>query len=272
MRFAPISIGLAGTLLLATGAAQAASTLAPHRAVYDLSLANASDRSGISGISGRMVYEFDGSTCDGYTVNFRFVTRILTEDVSRVSDIQTSSYEDGEGENFTFMSKSFVDEQLEKEVRGSARMGADGLSVSVTEPEERDIELDHTQFPTQHLIELIDKARAQETFYESTIFDASEDADKVMTTTAVVGRAAAVEEDDPEFEALGDLSQDEFWPVDMAYFDMSDTQGEELPIYRIGFKLHENGVTRDLSMDYGEFAMTGRLVDLTLFDKPDCAE
>ena len=46
-----------------------------HRAVYDLALDKASDRSGIIGLRGRMVYEFNGSPCEGYTVNFRFVTQ-----------------------------------------------------------------------------------------------------------------------------------------------------------------------------------------------------
>ena len=39
-----------------------------------------------------------------------------------------------------------------------------------------------------------------------------------------------------------------------------------MPEYRISFKLHKNGITRDLVMDYGDFSMTGKLVNLTLFD------
>ena len=61
----------------------AAQLLAPHRAVYDLALDKASDRSGITGITGRMVYEFNGSACEGYTVTFRFVTRIDTGDTTQ---------------------------------------------------------------------------------------------------------------------------------------------------------------------------------------------
>ena len=34
--------------------------------------------------------------------------------------------------------------------------------------------------------------------------------------------------------------------------------------------LYENGITRDLVMDYGDFSMTGKLVDLKVYDKPDC--
>ena len=39
-----------------------------------------------------------------------------------------------------------------------------------------------------------------------------------------------------------------------------------MPEYRISFKLHENGMTRDLVMDYGDFSMKGKLVNLSLFD------
>lgn len=57
--------------IFSTVPAFAAPVLQPHRAVYDISLNKANERSGITGISGRMVYEFDGSQCDGYTVKFR---------------------------------------------------------------------------------------------------------------------------------------------------------------------------------------------------------
>ena len=70
--------------------------LAPHRAVYDLALDKASDRSGITALTGRMVCEFNGSACEGYTVNFRFVTKINTRDVTRLTDQQTTTFEDAE--------------------------------------------------------------------------------------------------------------------------------------------------------------------------------
>ena len=61
------------------------------------------------------------------------------------------------------------------------------------------------------------------------------------------------------------------WPVSIAYFDDTD-KSEGLPSYRINFKLYRNGVTRDLKMDYGDFSMTGKLVNLELFDAPKCTK
>lgn len=265
----PMVIALAGACALPSMPASAAALLAPHRAVYDLSLDEASDRSGITSISGRMVYEFSGSACEGYTVTFRFVTQIDTQEQSRLTDQQTTTYEDGEGKNFSFVTKSFVDRTLDKEVKGSAVIEDGTTTVALEKPEANELTLAETQFPTQHLLELIEKAKKGETFYETTLYDGSDDADKIMTTTVVVGKEDKAEASDPEIDALGGLKSDSFWPVSIAYFEDDNEGGEEVPVYSISFKLHDNGVTRDLVMDYGEFSMTGTLVDLAMFEAPD---
>ena len=239
-----------------------------HRAVYDLALDKASDRSGIIGLQGRMVYEFNGSPCEGYTVNFRFVTQMDTGETSRLTDQQTTTFEDAGGKSFSFVTKSFTDQALERELKGTAMREPNGLKVEIDKPEKNSLELRKTQFPTQHLVELIGKANTGETFYETNLFDGSENGDKVMTTTVIVGKKADAAASDPELPVLDKLSKDKYWPVDIAYFDEANDGGEEVPEYRIAFKLHENGLTRDLLMDYGDFSMKGKLVDLSVFDQP----
>ena len=39
--------------------------LAPHRAIYDLSLKETRNNSQIAGVSGRIVYDFSGNACEG---------------------------------------------------------------------------------------------------------------------------------------------------------------------------------------------------------------
>lgn len=262
------------TTLLASvaglGSALAAPLLVPHRAVYDLVLDQATDRSGITGLQGRMVYEFNGNECEGYTVTFRFVTQIATNDSSRVTDQQTTTFEGGDGNSFRFVTKSFVDQALDKEIRGEAKVEPDKLDVEIQQPSAQSLSLAKSQFPTRHLMEMIDKAEKGETFYETSLFDGSDDADKVMTTTVVVGKKTAAPSDDPELPAAPGLAKDQYWPVEIAYFDTGKNDGEGLPEYRTGFKLHENGVTRDLVMDYGDFSMKGKLVNFSLL-KPSTA-
>ncbi|WP_032450615.1 EipB family protein, partial [Brucella pinnipedialis] len=67
MRFVRIAAAASGATVFMwagfAGAASAASAvrLVPHRAIYDLTLDRADEKSGISGLTGRMVYEFNGS-------------------------------------------------------------------------------------------------------------------------------------------------------------------------------------------------------------------
>jgi hypothetical protein len=267
--------GAFGIVLLASSAlgagAASAVPLIQHRAVYDLKLTNASERSGITGISGRMVYELRGSACEGYTVRFRYVTQSSTRDASQMTDQQTTTFEDAEGKSFSFSTKSYTDQNLDKELRGNATRESDGVRIQIDKPEPKSFELEPTQFPTQHLLDLIGRAKTGENFYETSIFDGSEDADKAMTTTVIVGKQATANTTDPEYKALDKLGADKFWPVDIAYFDEANQAGEDTPDYRISFKLYENGLTRDLDMDYGDFTIHGQLVDLAVFEPDDAS-
>jgi hypothetical protein len=258
-------------LVLGFGVSAAAEGLLPHRAVYDLSLHERSERSGITGISGRMVYDFEGSACDGYTVNFRFVTEFVTEEFSRLIDEQSTTYEGPDGESFDFATRSYLDGELDRETRGTAVPENGGTHVSVERPEPTEHHLGESLFPTQHLKDLLARIAEGRTFYETTIFDGSEQGSKVMTTTVVVGRQGTLEENDPEYAVMSQLDDPEFWPVNIAYFDLDngDATGEGLPTYRIAFKLHEAGISRDLVMDYGDFAIAGRLVELETFEQVD---
>jgi hypothetical protein len=268
MRFTTRSIlpVLAVCAFALPGTASAARFLAPHRAVYDLTLDKASDHSPVTGVTGRMVYEFNGSACEGYTTTFRFVTRINTDEASRLTDQQTTTFEDAESRTFSFVTKSYVDQSLDKEVRGTATREGEDVKVNLEKPKQQDFDVGSTQFPTQHLLDLMNRAESGETFYETSLFDGSEDADKALTTTVLIGKKAEGDKNDPEAPALASLEKDRVWPIDIAYFDESKKGGEELPQYRISFKLHQNGVTRDLVMDYGEFSISGKLVNLQLFD------
>ncbi len=249
--------------------ASAAGALLAHRAVYDLDLGEASEKSGVTGVAGRIVYEFTGSRCEGYSTNYRFVSQMNVEETQRMNDYQMTTYEDGEGKSFDFVTKFFVDDGLDKETKGSASIHGKGLAVKLQKPQAETVDLPTTHFPTQHMIELIEKAKAGENFYETSIFDGSDDANKVMTTTVVIGKKTTPSANDPELPALKSLQSAPYWPVSIAYFDLSKDDGEEVPDYAISFKLYDNGFTRDLTMSYGEFSIKAKLVGLDLLDSKD---
>ncbi len=146
---APLVLVLAG--LAATPAAAAATHLVPHRAVYDLSLAEGA--SGMSDsapeMSGRMVYEFTGGPCEGYTTNFRFVVETTDDGGNRsVTDLRTSNHEDGDGRGFQFVSQTYTNDVLTEDVKGTAALGADDkLSVKLTGRDQRSSSRARPAFP-----------------------------------------------------------------------------------------------------------------------------
>ncbi|MCO5149901.1 MULTISPECIES: cell envelope integrity EipB family protein [unclassified Shinella] len=263
----------AGACFAGSGVSSAFATpatgLAPHRAVYDLKLKDATERSGIAGMYGRMVYEFNGSPCDGYTVSFRFVTQVNTGEETRLTDQQTTTYEDLKTGSFRFLTRSFTDEKLDKEVRGTAREDKKGVSVDLTAPDTRQVELAASRFPTEHMLDVIDRAKKGERFFEARLFDGSDAGDKTLMTTAVVGKKEKPKVGDPDADKAGSFSKEAFWPVSIAYYN-DTSEGDALPVYRMSFKLYENGITRDLTMDYGEFVLSGKLARLEMFKQQEC--
>lgn len=247
-----------------------AAPLAPHRAVYDIKLKRAADRTGIESIRGRMVFDFNGSACEGFTTRYRFVMEIDGGGEKRITDQQTATHEDGDGGAFSFSTRNFVNSVLDGEIRGHATAQPHALSVELSKPREAAFELPQGHFPTSHLLELIERAGKNETQYETAVFDGSDDANAVLTTSVFISRLATPAAEDPEKKALGILGADRFWPVSVAYFVPGSSEGDAVPLYRIDFKLHDNGVTRDLLMDYGDYTLAGQLIDLKLFDPPAC--
>ncbi|MBO3760164.1 cell envelope integrity EipB family protein [Ciceribacter sp. L1K23] len=262
-------VATAGCLSAASASATIAAGLVPHRAVYDIELKEASERSGIEGLSGRLVFEFSGSECAGYTTNYRFVNRIDTGDQVRVTDQQSVMFEDLKAGTFEFESKSFTDDQLDKDVSGLAQEEKEGVKIELSEPARRTVELASSHFPAEHMLEIIDRARQGRAIFEARIFDGSEDGDRSYMTTIVVGNSQPSTAEDPEVKAAGDLAKSSYWPVSIAYFDEAGA-GDQLPIYTNSFKLYENGITRDLTLDYGDFVLTGKLSRLEILGDGDC--
>ena len=61
------------------------------------------------------------------------------------------------------------------------------------------------------------------------------------------------------------------WPVTMSYFERKpgDT-GDRTPSYTMSFELYENGISRALMLDYGNFVVRGDLISLRLKKRAEC--
>lgn len=264
------------TVLLSTttlGLAAGFEILKPHRAVYDVTLESAEDRSGIKGMIGRIVYEVKGNECEGITIRYRFVTTIRTDRDNFTTDQQTSTYESPDGKEFSFETKSFVNDQADQKISGSAVISDKEIEVKLKGDTPCNLKLGEGIFTTTHLVSILKDAREGERFVVHDVFDGSGDADKLLNSASVIGTAKIVEEplkgEDPKKLAL--LKSKEAWPVSMSYFDKNmDNTGEALPIYEASFLLYEDGITRQLMMRYPDYELRASLTELEYYNADAC--
>lgn len=240
----------------------------PHRAVYDLTLKSAESKSGISALTGKMVFEVQGSACEGYAVEFRLITEISASNgAGRLTDVRTSSFEAGDGADFQFLTKTYLDQKLAQESRGAATRGKGKLEIAITKPEEKKISFDQRiMFPSQHFLEIIRLAQAGEKFFSVDVYDGSEEGDTFFETAAVIGKPREIEV--PEGEPASESKT--HWPITISYYDPRKGKIDATPIYTLRFLANAPGISRDLSMDYNSFVIKGKLSDLTYFPLQSC--
>ena len=247
--------------------------LKPHRAVYDVTLENAEERSGIKGMKGRIVYEVQGNECDGISIRYRFVTTITTGRDDFTTDQQTATYESPDGKEFSFETKSFVNDQADQKISGNASVRNDGVIVNLKGEEPRQLNLGEGIFTTSHLVDILNAAAKGDQFLNHNVFDGSGDADKMLSSASVIVKPKLIEAplEGESSEILEVFSERKAWPVTMSYFEpKQDNTGEALPIYEASFLLYGDGLTRQLKMRYPDYELQAALTKVEYFDSTAC--
>ncbi len=279
------SLVMASAMLVATGVAAPAvaqqpvpgiGPLAPHRAVYEITLADSKGGSGVSDLAGRMVYELTGSGCQGYTQNMRFVTRMTNQEgTTSVTDMRSSSWEDAVAKAFRFNSSQYTDTKLEETTDGDAARNATGAEVKVelSKPAKKAVKLKgDTFFPVQHSIALLAAARKGDQFFIADLYDGSEKGEKVYATASFIGKPkpAGYNRGLPKAENADKLDGLKSWPISISYYEEGNNSSDAMPSYELAFVYFENGVSRRLFIDYGEFAVRGTLKRVDFLEPAKC--
>jgi hypothetical protein len=250
-----------------------AAELASHRAIYELKLAQTRGNSPAAAARGRILYDFSGNACDGYALHFRQVSELDNgEGKVTLSDLRSTTWEDGAAKKFIFKSQNYLNETLLDTVDGEAEREPDKVAVSLTEPAAKKFDLEAAMvFPTDHMRRIIEAAREDKNILELPVYDGSEKGEKVYNTLTVIGPAIAPNERVPTDAAAGEpaLATLKRWPVTVSYFDKT-ARDDQLPVYSIRFEVYENGVSRALMLDYNDFAISGELTSLELRNSAPC--
>ena len=237
----------------------------PHRALYTMSLGSSKSDSGVTSASGTMAYQW-GETCDGWTVEQRYRLKL---GYSEQRDVDISSnfvtWEAKDGLHYRFNQKETRNGETSEEIRGEARLDGPGKegAVEFAKPQAKGIPLPAgTLFPSAHSILLIDKAAAGENFIQRQVFDGATEESAVL----VSGVIGAKVEPTPDAAKRSPLLTRPGWRIRLAFFP-ADANVEK-PDYELGMLLLDNGVSRDMLIDYGDYSIRAKLDDIEPLPKP----
>ena len=235
--------------------------LAPHKALYDINLVATRSGSQIINIKGQMFYEWK-PTCEAWVTDHRFTLSYEYADSPGMKiSSDFSTYETFDGENFNFSARRKRDNTLYQELRGQANLADKGGKAVFTMPDELNFELNKgALFPMSHTVEMIEKAKSKEKFFQATVFDGSDDEGPVEINTFIGASTNAMKMIEGGDEIEMSLINTPAWKVRMAVFPKMDPRAES--DYEMSMVFHENGVISDMLVEYDDFSVSQKLVAL----------
>ena len=273
------TLGVLALSALASAPAMAAATapFLPHQALYELSLVKSRGSSPVNSARGRILYNFSGSACEGYTSEFRQVSELdVGEGKVTLSDLRSTSWEDSSGKTYRFKIETRMNDADASPVDGIAERTGDHITVKLKQPIVKTFPLDGaTVFPTEQIQRIIAAAKDGKSVLDLTVYDGSDNGEKVYNTLSVIGqpitgdKGASSSDPSTTNEQMKQLTR---WPVTVSYYDRDakNKEGEQTPVYAMSFELFENGVSRRLVLDYNDFVISGALGKFDVKDAKPC--
>jgi EipB-like len=257
--------------------AAASGAFLSHQALYELSLIKSRGSNSINAARGRILYNFTGSACEGYTSEFRQVSELNSgEGRMTLSDLRSTSWEDGAGKSYRFKIDTRMNDSDASPVDGVAERTGDRITVKLKQPVAKTFNLEgNIVFPTEQIHKIIEAARSGKSVLELTVYDGSDNGEKVYNTLSVIGqpipgdRSIASPDPSTANDQMRALTR---WPVTVSYYDRDarSKDGEQTPVYAMSFELFENGVSRALVLDYNDFVISGALGKFDVKDSKPC--
>jgi EipB-like len=258
--------------LLGQIAAAQSQSLAPNRALYIFEPSRASQSGGTVPVDGRIAYELTGSDCAGYEVDSRVANIYANDNQRKRLDTAAATFESSDGKKFEVRQTQYVNLVAGEEEHTTVARNEDGAGAGTIRGSKK---IDFTLkpevlFPSAYEKKLIALALRGEKHDTSLVFDGS-DSEKVFRAVAIIGPlhepgTVAVDKANP---AAAPLLSGNSWTMSVSYFPAADDKAES-PDYQTDFIMYENGITSDMTVDYGDYALRGRLAKLEMLPVEPC--
>jgi hypothetical protein len=247
-------------------AAGAAGPLVAHKAFYEMEIGDKVQNSHIVSVMGRSVFAMERD-CTGWRSVEDYMLQFVVE--NGAADRVLSHFESWEADSGDKYSFDIIEESSfegRKDFSGFVQLDPDspGEAVFTMTPDTVvDLPTD-TVFPVQHVRRILAEAEAGEKMMSATVFTGAEPDSALMRTSTVVGGWRDAPGDD-----LGQLGEDGYWQINVAYFKPAATTSE--PEYVIKFEMQRNGLVRGYEIDYGDFSIEASLTSAEPVEIKGCS-
>ena len=252
-----------GTPVLAAGAS---GPLVAHKAFYEMEMGDKVQNSHIVSVMGRSVFAMERD-CTGWRSVEDYMLQFVVENggADRVlSHFESWEADSGDKYSFDILEESSFEGR--KDFGGFVQLDTDSTGEAVftmTPDTVVDLPTD-TVFPVQHVRRILAKAEAGEKMMSATVFSGAEPDSALMRTSTVVGGWR-----DAPGDGLGQLGEDGYWQINVAYFKPAATTSE--PEYVIKFEMQRNGLVRGYEIDYGDFSIEASLTSAEPVEIQSCS-
>ena len=265
-------VGLVLTILsfVLWGNAAAADPIAPHRALYKMSLASVKNGSSVTDVSGKMIFEW-ADACDGWAVQQRLNLHfVYAEGGESEVDSSSVSWEAKDGSAYHFNARHTTDGKETDSFRGRATVDRHGGKVVYDFPKAKEVKLlAGSLFPSAHTLLIVQKAQAGEKMFVQRVFDGSDEEGSSDISAFIDAPLPATARTVLAEKVRGKaLLESPAWPVRLAFFKPNSETGE--PDYEMDLVLQANGVARRMRIDYGDFVLSGDLEELEPLSGAGC--
>jgi len=247
--------------------------LAPHKALYEVSMLGSKSGTQLVNVSGKMMYEWQPS-CEGWVSNHRFnLVYDYADSPSHEVVSDFSNFERFDGSHLNFTSQRKRKGRVYEEIRGHAEKGETPDTGSAIYKLPKGLVYDlppSTLFPVSHTLEILKSLQNGQKFFSAIVFDGS-DEEGPVEINAFIGKEKTVESRLTEAKEGIDknLLDKTANTVRLAFFPLKEGSSE--PEYEMSLLFQKNGIITDMVIEYDDFSVQQKLVALEPLSK-QCEE
>ena len=240
-----------------------------HKAYYNLIFDKTKTSSVLEGGNGKSTYLFNRG-CTGWSLkeNFMIVYNLTNNKNANNKNAKSYSifktFEDFSSKNFSF--ELFEKSDLSGEINYSGFVKKDNKKLKGTLIDNNSKKISFNGeilFPNEHIVQLINYAKKENTFFNSNVFFGSSKNNLIKKVSAFIGKKKI-----SSSNINSKLLKKEVWPIKLAFYNYK--QKKSSPETEISLELDEVGVVHYYLANYGDYKMTGKLDKIEILESKKC--